>query len=116
MDPSTIVSSPQLVAANQWLHALRAQAQAARQAADLPDASPDAGKSGQVAETLPWVTAVHQPASTTEVLAAIPAHLGWGSAALTAVLRRREQPVTGSSQGAAFLVGSEVVEGANGRC
>lgn len=98
MDPSTILPSPQLVAANQQLHALRAQAQAARQAADLPDASTYTGKSGQVAETLPWVTAAPQPASTTEVLAALPPHLGWGSAALTAVLRRREQHAAGSKQ------------------
>lgn len=108
MDPSTIVPSPQLVAANQRLHALRAQAQAARQAADLSDASTDVGKSGQVAETPPWATATPRPASTTEVLAALPPHLGWGSAALTAVLRRREQPAAGFPQGTPSLVGCDV--------
>ena len=111
MDPSTIVPSPQLMAANQRLHALRAQAQAARQAADLPDASADVGKSGQLAETLPWVTAAPQPASPAEVLAALPAHLGWGSAALTAVLRRREQHAAGSKQGTASLIGRDVTSG-----
>ena len=89
MDGSNTTPSPQLVEANRRLYELRTQAQARRQATGLP-----ADQARQVESDLPWNVAVPEttkPAITAEKIAALPAHLGWGSEALTAVLRRRQQ-------------------------
>ena len=87
MDGSNTTPSPQLVEANRRLYELRAQAQAQRQAAELP-----ADQARQVESDPPWDAAASQkPATTAEKMATLPDHLGWGSEALTAVLRRRQQ-------------------------
>ncbi|HRQ41606.1 MAG TPA: hypothetical protein PLD25_27110 [Chloroflexota bacterium] len=87
MDGSNTTPSPQLLEANRRLYALRIQAQAQRQAAGLP-----ADRVRQPESDLPWHEAAPQkPATTAEKIAALPDHLGWGSEALTAVLRRRRQ-------------------------
>ncbi|MFQ5436007.1 MAG: hypothetical protein ACE5FD_14125, partial [Anaerolineae bacterium] len=87
MDGSNTTPSPQLVEANRRLYALRAQAQAQRQTAELP-----ADRAPQAESDPPWDAAASQePATMAEKIAALPGHLGWGSEALTAVLRRRQQ-------------------------
>ena len=87
MDGSNTTPSPQLVEANRRLYELRAQAQAQRQAAELP-----ADQARQVESDPPWDAAASQkPATTAEKIATLPDHLGWGSEALTAVLRRQRQ-------------------------
>ena len=87
MDGSNTTPSPQLVEANRRLYELRAQAQAQRQATELP-----ADQARQVESDLPWDAAASQKLATTaEKIAVLPDHLGWGSEALTAVLRRRRQ-------------------------
>jgi hypothetical protein len=85
MDDRAPTASPQLLAANRRLHNLRRELQAKRQAdADPPweqgdPASPEAAPS--VAEALAGE------------VAALPPHLGWGSEALTATLRRRQTAI-----------------------
>ncbi|MCZ7673918.1 MAG: hypothetical protein M5U34_45720 [Chloroflexi bacterium] len=87
MDGSNTTPSPQLIEANRRLYALRTQAQAQRQAAGLP-----ADRVRQPESDPPWDAAASQkPATTAEKIAVLPDHLGWGSEALTAVLRRRQQ-------------------------
>lgn len=87
MDGSNTTPLPQLLEANRRLYELRAQAQAQRQAAELP-----ADQARQVESDPPWGAAASQkPATTAEKIATLPDHLGWGSEALTAVLRRRQQ-------------------------
>ncbi len=87
MDGRIAQLSPQLLAANQRLYALRVQAQAPEGAASLfvHSAPPAAAFSSQeAAATAPELSVSGAVAS----LAALPAHLGWGSVPLTAVLRR----------------------------
>jgi hypothetical protein len=87
MDGSSTTPSPQLGEANRRLYALRTQAQAQRQAAGSA-----ADQARQVESVPPWnVAASQKPATTAEKIAALPDHLGWGSEALTAVLRRQRQ-------------------------
>ena len=109
MDSTSFLPSPQLVAANQRLHALRAQAQAARRDVMLPDAPVDSVTMAQPTGTPPWSAA--QPANAKELLAALPAHLGWGSAGLTAVLRRGEQPSDKAPQATTALGEGEMAGG-----
>lgn len=74
-DPASPLS-PELLAANQRLYALRAQAQAQR---------PVEGRAADLAA---------MPATSSSISAAVtalPVHLGWGSHTLTAVVRRRQQ-------------------------
>ncbi|MCP4416268.1 MAG: hypothetical protein GY805_06580, partial [Chloroflexi bacterium] len=66
--------SPAILAAQQRLFALREQHKASRQ--DLP-LVPEGSN--------------HPPATYREVVAVLPAHVGWGSAVTTAVLRRHQQ-------------------------
>ncbi|MBK8989495.1 MAG: hypothetical protein IPM39_26135 [Chloroflexi bacterium] len=82
MDDHVVPTSPALLAANQRLHELRAQAQARRLTVseDIPTA---AGPLGEAA-------AAGQTAVDAIITAALPSHLGWGSAPLTAVLRRHQ--------------------------
>ena len=77
--------SPCLRAANQRLLELRAQAQARRLAASSPDQT-----SRAVAGCLPWVEPETPPVSEQlrQLPAVLPDHLGWGSEALSRVLRQ----------------------------
>src|SRR5690606_24953734 len=75
------------------LYALRAAAQAQRQAAELPAGGAEATVSSTPA--VPWETAgAGSLAQAAQKVAALPEHLGWGSATLTAVLRRRRAKPT----------------------
>jgi hypothetical protein len=74
MDDRAPTTSPQLLAANRRLHKLRREMQAKRKASI----------------GAPWDLADTAPA---EEIAALPPHLGWGSEALTANLRRRHGPI-----------------------
>ncbi|MCI0558721.1 MAG: hypothetical protein MN733_09515 [Nitrososphaera sp.] len=97
MDGSNTTPSPQLLEANRRLYELRAQAQAQRQATGLP-----ADRARQAESDPPWgVATPEKPATTAEKIAALPDHLGWGSEALTAILRRRRQESerVGANQG-----------------
>ena len=96
MDSTTFAPSPQLEEANQRLLALRAQAQAARRAAGFPAVS--ICPNGRVHRdgVVPWETPVSQPVNHKEIVATLPAHLGWGCTAATAILRRGEASVTGN--------------------
>ena len=79
MDGSCATPSAQLLEANRRLHALREQLQGHHQIG--------------VSADLLWKTGVVSgcdPAK--EMLSILPRHLGWGSAPLTAVLRRRQTP------------------------
>lgn len=80
MDGSKATPSPQLIEANRRLHALRAEAQRGYPAADREN---PAGAGCRLATDSPT-----QGAGRVAQVA-LPAHLGWGSAALTAVLRRQ---------------------------
>lgn len=108
MDPSTSAQSPQLVAANEQLQARRAQLQAARQSATVPPAATGSGGSDRDGGTQPWLSAAAQPLTQEAILATLPAHLGWGSVALTAVLRRREQPADDDTSFAALANGEAI--------
>ncbi len=82
MDGRITELSPQLAAANRRLYALRAQVQAADQPDSLPDCPVQPTKGGftqAAAAILPILG---------ESVVSLPAHLGWGSAPLTAALRR----------------------------
>ena len=109
MDDRMTTASPELLAANRRLYLLRTQAQAQHPAACTPAehlaltrtqaqgspatrlaaASPANGEIG-------FSTAVPRPETATlpRIVASLPAHLGWGSEPLTAVLRRTVAPVT----------------------
>ncbi|MCB8980763.1 MAG: hypothetical protein H6657_25410 [Ardenticatenaceae bacterium] len=102
MDPSTSTLSPQLAAANERLLARRAQLQAARQSGSATIVASGPNNLDRDDTTLPWLPAVVQPATPTAILATLPAHLGWGSAALMAVLRRGEQLAADDSPAAAL--------------
>jgi hypothetical protein len=114
MDGSPAIPSPQLIEANRQLHALRERVQSRCQTSE-------AGRSFGVSESagadvgaavshvhhfsgdFPWESDIFlwkkdSPESCLSeghlragVVATLPEHLGWGSAALTAVLRGREQ-------------------------
>ncbi len=86
-DPDTH-TTPQLLEANRRLYELREQAQLQRQAAED-------SVSLQGDTLLPWKGAAvpeKEPASVAEAIEAIPAHLGWGSEAVTAVIRQCNRP------------------------
>jgi len=87
MDDPVASPSPQLLAANRRLYDLRARAQAQRVGVSVSHCS----------------TAVASPRPPTNAIPTqegIPAHLGWGSAALTAVLRRHNrQPTNAAATG-----------------
>ncbi|MGH2538800.1 MAG: hypothetical protein ACRDHL_15535, partial [Candidatus Promineifilaceae bacterium] len=90
MDDRAATASPLLLEANRRLHALRAQVQAKR-----PGSGPAAEPLCWVKEDLPWTPrpgSLSDLAAAAEKVNALPAHLGWGSQALTASLRRRQQP------------------------
>lgn len=88
MDEQAGSVSPELLAANRRLYELRAQAQAGRQAAGLsvtsqePPAEPPLSR-----QEMPEPQDVAR--TLAEKIAALPEPLGWGSAALTAVIRRQ---------------------------
>jgi hypothetical protein len=73
--------SAELLQANQRLHQLRRKARDARKAAGLPV---DGSLRAPAAEC-------PEGPSLVELVADLPQHLGWGSEAATAVLRRRQQ-------------------------
>ena len=82
---SSLTPSPQLEAANQRLYALREQVSARHQAPGAPDVLPRSAGNG-----LPWdAGASRLPDNMATTIATLPSHLGWGSHALTAVLRRQ---------------------------
>jgi hypothetical protein len=84
MDGSIAIHSPQLLEANRQLLALRKQVKEKRRM--VASAAADAQES---AAGLPWDYAAsgeEGPGAS----AVLPRHLGWGSEALTAVLRRRQ--------------------------
>jgi hypothetical protein len=98
-------ASPALLAANRRLYQLRAQAQAQRPAACAPAGQPHLAR--PQAQGSPGArlaadgesrvsTAVPRPemAALPQIITSLPAHLGWGSEPLTAVLRRDVAPVT----------------------
>ncbi|MCC6606787.1 MAG: hypothetical protein IT327_26515 [Anaerolineae bacterium] len=110
MDSTPFLPSPQLVAANERLLALRAQAQAARHNVKLSDAQANPEIAGQTVEKPPWIAAAAQPCTHQDAAAALPTHLGWGSVALTAVLRRGRQS-SPSSEDTSALPGCGGAEG-----
>jgi len=90
MDEQAASVSPELLAANRRLYELRAQAQAARQAAGQPPVEP----AWSADAAAPWENAPAQPddvRTLAEKISALPEHLGWGSAALTTVIRRQQR-------------------------
>lgn len=72
-----------LIEANRRLQEQQAQARLARQADGL--------SVGQGEHILPCQTPPAQPESAAAIIATLPEHLGWGSASLTALLRRGQQ-------------------------
>lgn len=93
--PAFLAASPlSLAEANERLYALRRQAQAQRQA--LPDMP------GRTESLLP-----EQESSAAAPLTSLPAHLGWGSAPLTALLRRQAGIKTGTASVAGSAVAGE---------
>jgi hypothetical protein len=91
MDDRIFAASPQLLAANRRLHELRVQVQ--NLTSGLPVEEPaESAVCRMIVEPLPvsQTTAVATPALA-NVIATLPLHLGWGSEALTAVLRRQHQ-------------------------
>lgn len=98
MDGSLATPSAPLLEANRQLHALREQLKGQRQLnepARLP---------GQPSDGLPWnADGSVRDGALLESLAALPDHLGWGSAALTAVLRRRQQAANAVDDGQAWV-------------
>lgn len=89
MEDPTPQPSPQLLAANQRLYALRAQIQAGCLAQEKAvSVAPLGGPEG----VPPWqIDLPEAHASAAEKIAGLPAHLGWGSQAFTAVQRRRRR-------------------------
>jgi len=98
MDDPVALPSPQLLEANRRLYNLRAQAQAQR-VGNLVSNRQVAGEALylQADEYLPWEdlsAPVKDMAGVADVIEAVPAHLGWGSDAVTAVIRRHGQQET----------------------
>jgi len=92
MDEQAEPVSPELLAANRRLYELRAQVQAAR----LADYQPAAELARPVGVAAAWENAPAQPDDArklVEKISSLPEHLGWGSAALTAVFRRQKLPL-----------------------
>jgi hypothetical protein len=97
--PTTSSPSPRLAAANQRLHALREQLKAQRQA-DGSSREPTRREGND----LPWeADGSKPPASAAAPITALPGHLGWGSRALTAVLRRQSQAADSEADGQEWL-------------
>ena len=86
MDSSNTRPSPQIVEANRRLYELRARAQAQRQAADVQSSTVNKQCS---AKSLTSDNSLETDCRS--LIADLPDHLGWGSEALTAVLRHRQQ-------------------------
>ena len=105
MDDYTVPASPELLAANCRLRELRARVQAERQSERQSPDAPDGHTAvcGQQATMLPTagpadtavsaaaarVAAFPDVAEQLAIIAALPSHLGWGSEAVTAVLRQQ---------------------------
>ena len=72
--------TPELLAANQRLHQLRQQKQTNSEKLDQPEAERAKGD-----DTLPWEESAFSKAVTTvvDLVTKLPAHLGWGSPAVT---------------------------------
>ncbi len=89
-----------LLEANRLLQERQAQARFARQAEGLPV---EQGERSSLCEVLPPA----QPESAAAIIATLPDHLGWGSASMTALLRRQWQqkskPVGEGGEGAAVV-------------
>jgi hypothetical protein len=100
--------SPCLLAANQRLLELRAQAQAHRPAGTNPVEAMPVGLVRAGCGLLPWEEEVGPP-RVTEMLAGLPAvlpiHLGWGSEALSRVLRQVQSRRQADEVGADGLAG-----------
>ncbi|HFE67539.1 MAG TPA: hypothetical protein ENJ93_09785, partial [Chloroflexi bacterium] len=96
MDDPVALPSSQLLAANRRLYELRVQAQAQR-AGDLASNRQTGGKALhlQADEPLPWEDVSAPVRDLAAVIEAAPAHLGWGSESLTAVVRQRKQQKSG---------------------
>ncbi len=94
-DPVALPSS-QLLAANRRLHELRTQARTQR-AGDLASNRQAGGAAFRLqADERPPREEVSTPVrDLTAVIEAAPAHLGWGSESLTAVVRQRKQQKSG---------------------
>lgn len=88
MDGSATNPSPQLLAANERLQALRTQAQVRRRGSETAaDLSP-------LTSALPWHEPTLSPAEiVTGTITSLPEHLGWGSGPLTAVTRQQPHQV-----------------------
>ncbi|MCP4419074.1 MAG: hypothetical protein GY805_20860, partial [Chloroflexi bacterium] len=95
MDGSTATPSAQLLEANRRLCQLQAQARLQRK-----ENGASAEKVSR-AGILPWESAASapEPAKMTGTVAVLPAHLGWESGAVTAVIRRRDQQEVGCIEG-----------------
>ncbi|MCB0000761.1 MAG: hypothetical protein KDE56_33585, partial [Anaerolineales bacterium] len=86
MDGSLATPSAQLLEANRQLHALREQINGQRQLAE------SAGSRVRYSGDLPWNAGTDSSDRLpVDMPATFPRHLGWGSAALTAVLRRQQR-------------------------
>lgn len=98
MDGSLATPSAPLLEANQKLQALREQIKGQRQLTE------SANSPAQHANGWPLnIGGSIRDGASLESPAALPDHLGWGSAALTAVLRRRQQVVNAIDDGQAWL-------------
>ncbi len=84
MAASTAAPSLALIEANRRLQKQQAQARSARQAEEWPVEQGEHSSLGEVRSRM-------QPASAAAIIATLPDHLGWGSAPMTALLRRRGQ-------------------------
>jgi len=95
MTASTAAPSLTLIEANRRLQKQQAQARSARQAEEPLVEQGEHSSLGEVRSRM-------QPASAAAIIAILPDHLGWGSAPMTALLRRRGQqkskPVVGGSR------------------
>lgn len=107
MDDRALTASPQLVEANRRLYELRAQVQAKRQAASLSTESSCQGGGDH-----PWKPQQTSSFDATSLVARIedlPEHLGWGSEALTAAIRRRREAIQSQDTGNDWLVSPPLI-------
>ena len=84
MAESTAAPSLALIEANQRLQKQQAQARSARQAEEWPVEQGEHSSLGEARSRM-------HPESAAAIIATLPDHLGWGSAPVTALLRRRRQ-------------------------
>ena len=100
MDDFPATPSARLAAANQRLYALREQLRVQRR---VDGASRELAR--REGNDLPWDADDSKPsASVTAPIATLPGHLGWGSCALTAVLRRHSQEAGSDEAAPEWLV------------